>query len=77
MSKDQIRKEDVTAALRSVGAGWAHTDTKTVGTNEKAATYHIHPNATDPQQRHILTFGSLQSVLDWCEEIRDGDAESL
>jgi hypothetical protein len=71
MSKDQIKKEDVAAALKSVGAGWAHTDTKTVGVRMRVAAYHVHPNAADPQQQHILTFGSLQSVLDWCEEVRD------
>jgi len=77
--KDQIKKEDVTAALKSVGAIWAYTDTKTAGANERQETYHIHPNAADPQERNILRFGSLQSILDWCDSVRDeySDAESV
>lgn len=78
MSKNQIKKEDVTAALKSVGAIWAHTDTKTnTGGPFGGGTYKVHPSAADPQQKNVLSFGSLQSILDWCEEVRDDYAPPL
>lgn len=69
--KGPISKEQVSVALRSVGATWAYTDTKTIGANERTAAYHVHPNAADPQQSHVLTFGTLESILAWCADVRD------
>lgn len=68
------RKNQITRKLVRIGAAWAITQDKYVDPGDpiddpadQMATYHIHPNATDPHQSHILRFGTLDALEEWLD----------
>lgn len=71
------QKNRITAALLAIGAAWAVTKDKTVLSSDPLedqiagrATYHIHPDQSEPRSEHIQRFDSLTELEDWIREQR-------
>lgn len=68
------RKERITAKLVRLGAAWAVTQDKYVDPNDpiddpadQAATYHVHPDASNPHQGDIFRFVTLDALEEWAD----------
>lgn len=65
--------DQMSAALKSVGACFAVTTAKTVLTNdpfESKPSYHIHPNAEYPHEKHIERVYSQAQFKDWVRTMK-------
>jgi len=57
--------DQMSQALKSVGACFAVTSAKTVLPNESRPSYHIHPDDGDPRQDSIECVYSQAQFKDW------------
>lgn len=71
------QKARITAALREIGAAWATSASKHVSPNDPLedqiagrATYHVHPDRSEPRTEHIQRFDSLRELEAWIREQR-------
>ncbi len=67
-------KERITEGLNDIGAGWASSSAKHRSPNDPQgvtrATYHIHPDVSEPWQDDIERFDTLAEIEAWIAEQR-------
>lgn len=71
------QKDRITAELLKIGACWAVSSDKFCSPDDPLedqaagrATYHIHPDRTEPRAEYIQRFDSLRELEDWIREQR-------
>ena len=71
------QKDRITAALLEIGACWAVTADKCILPEDsledqisQRATYHVHPDQSEPRSEYIQRFTSLKELEDWIREQR-------
>jgi hypothetical protein len=65
--------DQMSQALKSVGACFAVTSAKTILPNdgfEAAPSYHIHPDAEYPHEKHIKRVYSQKQLQDWVRTMK-------
>jgi len=65
--------EQMVKALTDVGAIFAVSTAKYVGANDPMGSkpsYHIHPNAEYPHEKHIVRVWSQAQFLDWVRTMK-------
>ena len=63
-----MKTEQMVKALSDVGACFAVTSAKYVAVRdgrEAKPSYHIHPDASDPQEKRIVRIFSQEQFIDW------------
>ena len=71
------QKDRIAKALSEIGAAWAVMMDKCVLPDDpledqinQRATYHIHPDASEPRVNYIQTFDSLKELESWIRDQR-------